>query len=258
MTDTHAANKHDTHSTANHNSAGHVPGIAGRRVVVTGAAGGIGTAISAALTAAGAHVRRWDRQATADILGVDVTDRTQVTDAWHTEERRSGPIDLVVNAAGILSDDWDACMAVNAGGVRNVLDVATAAMVPRRRGSIVVISSNAGATPRTGMAAYAASKAAATSYARSVGLRVAPSGVRVNIVSPGSTDTAMLRGMWTSADDREATLVGSPDQYRLGIPLQRLADPADIADSVLFLASDAARHITLHDLRVDGGATLDM
>ncbi|GAB17357.1 putative 2,3-dihydro-2,3-dihydroxybenzoate dehydrogenase [Gordonia effusa NBRC 100432] len=234
-----------------------VAGITGRRAVVTGAAGGIGSAVVTALCTAGAKVHQWDIAGTNAIRAVDVTDRSAVEHAWRDSESE-GPIDIVVSAAGVLSDDWDRCMSVNAGGVRNLIDVAAAAMGPRRRGTIVLVSSNAGATPRTGLAAYGASKAAATSYARSIGLRLAPNGIRVNIVSPGSTDTAMLRGMWRDSSDRDAVVAGTPDQFRLGIPLGRIATPADIAETVAFLASDAARHVTLHDLRVDGGATLDM
>src|SRR5690606_18000740 len=115
---------------------------------------------------------------------------------------------------------------------------------------------------RVGMAAYGAAKAAATAFTRSLALQVAPLGVRVNVVSPGSTDTAMLRGMFggTPLDDvaETALLDGDPAVYRLGIPLRRIAAPDDIASAVHFLASDGARHITMHDLRVDGGATLDM
>ncbi len=231
--------------------------LAGTRAVVTGAAGGIGAAVTALLRAHGASVDAWDLVDDKDIRRVDVTDRQVVGDAWQAATQ-AGPVDIVVSAAGVMSDDWDTCMAVNAGGVRNLLDVALDDLTARRSGSVVVVSSNAGATPRSGLAAYAASKAAATSYARSLGLRVAPHGVRVNIVSPGSTDTPMLRGMWTDDSDRERVLAGEPDAYRLGIPLGRIASPEDVASTVLFLASSAARHITMHDLRVDGGATLDM
>lgn len=238
-------------------SVADVEGIAGRRAVVTGAAGGIGQAVVDALGAAGADVHGWDLGGDS-VRAVDVADREAVVSAWKKVENDAGPVDLVVSAAGVLSDDWDVCMAVNAGGVRNLLDVAVESMTNRQRGSAVVISSNAGATPRARMAPYAASKAAATSYARSIGLAVAAKGVRVNIVSPGSTDTAMLRGMWSSESDRDAVLAGDPAQHRLGIPLQRIAEPADIAAAVVYLASDAARHVTMHDLRIDGGATLDM
>ncbi|MFZ5604516.1 MAG: SDR family oxidoreductase, partial [Pseudomonadota bacterium] len=78
-----------------------------------------------------------------------------------------------------------------------------------------------------------------------------------NIVSPGSTDTPMQQQLWTTPNGRASVLEGSLEKFRLGIPLQRIATPDDIAAAVAFLASDRARHITLHDLRVDGGATLD-
>ncbi|MFF0708887.1 SDR family oxidoreductase [Gordonia sputi] len=231
--------------------------LTGTRAVVTGAAGGIGAAVTALLRAHGVRVDAWDIVHDNGIRSVDVTDRQAVGDAWQAATR-AGHVDIVVSAAGVMSDEWDTCMAVNAGGVRNLLDIALDDLTARRSGSVVVVSSNAGATPRSGLAAYAASKAAATSYARSLGLRVAPYGVRVNIVSPGSTDTPMLRGMWTEDADRDRVLAGEPDAYRLGIPLGRIASPEDVASTVVFLASSAARHITMHDLRVDGGATLDM
>ncbi|WP_333716163.1 SDR family oxidoreductase [Gordonia sp. (in: high G+C Gram-positive bacteria)] len=236
-----------------------IPGVTGRHVLVTGAAGGIGGAVVVALESVGAQVSAWDQAGVDGVRAVDVRDQDAVREAWRATEAAGGTIELLVHAAGVMSDDWDVCMAVNAGGVRNTLDVATSAMIDRgTAGSIVVLSSNAAAIPRTAMAEYAASKAAATSYTRSVGLAVAGHGIRVNVVSPGSTLTPMLTGMWTSDTDRERVLTGTPEQFRLGIPLGRIADPADIASTAVFLLSDAARHITMHDLRVDGGATLDM
>lgn len=238
------------------------PGITGRHALVTGAAGGIGSAVTTALTAAGARVSRWDVNLTSTTdapaaMQVDVSDAAAVRTAF-AELDDGDPVDIVVNAAGILSDDWDLCMAVNATGVRNVLDAASSAMATRGRGAIVVLSSNAAVIPRIAMSAYAASKAAATSYTRSIGLTVARQGVRVNIVSPGSTLTPMLTGMWSDDTDRQAVLDGTPADFRIGIPLGRIASPEDVAHAVCYLCSDAAQHVTMHDLRVDGGATLDM
>jgi 2,3-dihydro-2,3-dihydroxybenzoate dehydrogenase len=129
-------------------------------------------------------------------------------------------------------------------------------MRERRRGVIVTIASNAARVPRMDMAAYGASKAAAASYTKTLGLEMAQYGIRCNVISPGSTDTGMLHSLWEGPASRAATISGSLESYKLGIPLARIAEPEDIADAVLFLASDEARHITMQDLCVDGGAIL--
>jgi 2,3-dihydro-2,3-dihydroxybenzoate dehydrogenase len=129
-------------------------------------------------------------------------------------------------------------------------------MVARRSGSIVTVASNAARVPRAGMAAYCASKAAAAMFTRCLGLEVASAGVRCNVVSPGSTDTTMLRGMWTDETGPERTLHGDPAAFRVGIPLGRIGAPDDVAEAVLYLLSDSARQITMQELCVDGGAVL--
>jgi 2,3-dihydro-2,3-dihydroxybenzoate dehydrogenase len=106
------------------------------------------------------------------------------------------------------------------------------------------------------MAAYGASKAAAAMYTKCLALEVARYGIRCNILSPGSTDTQMLRALWTGADSVRASIDGVADEFRVGIPLGKLAQPEDIARAALFLLSEEAGHITMHDLTVDGGATL--
>ena len=111
-------------------------------------------------------------------------------------------------------------------------------------------------TPRIGMSAYGASKAALKSLALSVGLELAGSGVRCNVVSPGSTDTDMQRTLWVSDDAEEQRIRGFGEQFKLGIPLGKIARPQEIANTILFLASDLASHITLQDIVVDGGSTL--
>ena len=193
-----------------------------------------------------------------------------------------GPLALGVHAAGVLalsslldSDpaEWDSVMAVNAGGAFRVATAFGRAMRARaldgnqnrngngnaaKRGAIVVVSSNAAGIPRQGMGAYAASKAAASMMTRCLGLELAAYGIRCNIVAPGSTLTPMQTGMWGS--DVEAgmakVVAGDPAAFRTSIPLQKLAEPQDIADAVLYLLSDQAGHVTMADLYVDGGATL--
>jgi 2,3-dihydro-2,3-dihydroxybenzoate dehydrogenase len=93
-------------------------------------------------------------------------------------------------------------------------------------------------------------------FTRCLGLELARDGVRCNVVAPGSTDTPMQRALWTEEDGARPVIEGVPGEYRTGIPLGRIADPEDVAEAVAFLLSDAARHITLQTLYVDGGATL--
>ena len=126
----------------------------------------------------------------------------------------------------------------------------------KRVGSIVMVSSNSAHAPRINMAAYGASKAAFTSFSKTVGLELAEYGVRVNIVSPGSTATPMLRQLWKDDSGEQQTIHGNLAQYKVGIPLQKIALTEDIANAVMFLISDQASHITMHDLVIDGGATL--
>jgi 2,3-dihydro-2,3-dihydroxybenzoate dehydrogenase len=129
-------------------------------------------------------------------------------------------------------------------------------MKERRRGALVTVSSNAAGIPRHAMAAYAASKAAATMFTRCLGLELAPFGIRCNIVAPGSTLTPMQTGMWADESGAEKVIAGSLETFKAGIPLGKLATPQEVAEAVVFLLSDRAGHITMSDLYVDGGATL--
>ncbi len=247
------------------------PGGGPSVALVTGAAGGIGRAITAGLADAGYLVAGVDRVADEPRPGIrafraDVTDRARVESLVEQVEGDCGPIDVLVHAAGVLRvgdvlatgpDDFVAMLAVNALAVDGLSRAVARRMVPRRRGSIVTVSSNAAGVPRAGMAAYGASKAAATMYTKALGLELAEFGIRANVVAPGTTRTPMLAPLGAGVDEvAAAAVVGDPLRFKVGIPLGRVAEPDDIASAVAFLASDAARHITLAELYVDGGATL--
>ena len=175
------------------------------------------------------------------------------------------PAHRVVNAAGILrmgatdqlsAEDWQQTFAVNVGGAFNLFQQTMAQFRRQRGGAIVTVASDAAHTPRIGMSAYGASKAALKSLALTVGLELAGSGVRCNLVSPGSTDTDMQRTLWVSDDAEQQRIRGFGEQFKLGIPLGKIARPQEIANTILFLASSHASHITLQDIVVDGGSTL--
>lgn len=242
--------------------------FSGKVAVITGAARGIGMAIADALNQAGATVALLDiafARPEENQFVVDVADSTSVNKTISDVENQFGEIDFLVNVAGILrmgsllecsDEDWQRTFAVNTTGAFNVCRAVGRRMLPRKRGAIVVVSSNAATVPRIGMGAYAASKAATSQMLKCLGLELAQANIRCNIVAPGSTDTDMQRQLWNDAGGAEKVIAGSLEQYRLGIPLKRIASPNNIASVVLFLLSSHAAHITLESILVDGGATL--
>ena len=251
-------------------------GFEARIALVTGAAGGIGQALVRQLLAAGSTVVATDvvtptiavpSEQSARLLprALDVRDGDAVTRLVQQTEAEAGPIALGVNVAGVLSGtlvadtsdtEWRRVFAVNCDGVFHVGRALAQVMQPRGCGAIVTVGSNAAGVPRHAMAAYAASKAAATMFTRCLGLELAPHGIRCNIVAPGSTLTPMQTGMWADERGAERVIAGLPELYKAGIPLRKLATPEDIAQAVMFLLSDQAGHIAMTDLDVDGGATL--
>ncbi|EAT1194556.1 TPA: 2,3-dihydro-2,3-dihydroxybenzoate dehydrogenase EntA [Salmonella enterica] len=249
-----------------------MPGIdfSDQTVWVTGAGKGIGYATALAFVDAGARVIGFDREfMPADYLFttevMDVADAAQVAQVCQRILHKTPRLDVLVNAAGILRmgatdalsvDDWQQTFAVNVGGAFNLFSQTMAQFRRQQGGVIVTVASDAAHTPRIGMSAYGASKAALKSLALTVGLELAGCGVRCNVVSPGSTDTDMQRALWVSEDAEQQRIRGFGEQFKLGIPLGKIARPQEIANTILFLASDLASHITLQDIVVDGGSTL--
>ncbi|ENV7965756.1 2,3-dihydro-2,3-dihydroxybenzoate dehydrogenase EntA [Salmonella enterica] len=241
-----------------------------KTIWVTGAGKGIGYATALAFVDAGARVIGFDREFTQESYPfatevMDVADAAQVAQVCQRVLQKTPRLDVLVNAAGILRigatdalsvDDWQQTFAVNVGGAFNLFSQTMAQFRRQQGGAIVTVASDAAHTPRIGMSAYGASKAALKSLALTVGLELAGCGVRCNVVSPGSTDTDMQRTLWVSEDAEQQRIRGFGEQFKLGIPLGKIARPQEIANTILFLASDLASHITLQDIVVDGGSTL--
>lgn len=241
-----------------------------KTVWVTGAGKGIGYATALAFVDAGARVIGFDREFTQENYPfatevMDVADAAQVAQVCQRVLQKTPRLDVLVNAAGILRmgatdalsvDDWQQTFAVNVGGAFNLFSQTMAQFRRQQGGAIVTVASDAAHTPRIGMSAYGASKAALKSLALTVGLELAGCGVCCNVVSPGSTDTDMQRTLWVSEDAEQQRIRGFGEQFKLGIPLGKIARPQEIANTILFLASDLASHITLQDIVVDGGSTL--
>jgi len=235
-------------------------GFEGRVALVTGAAGGIGEALVRLLAEAGCTVLATDREVPAvagprvQALALDVTDSAAVDALVDRVEADIGPIQLAASVAGVLhvgavaatSDaDWRRVFAVNADGAFHVGRALARVMSPRGAGAIVTVSSNAAGVPRHGMAAYAASKAAATMFTRCLGLELAPLGIRVNGVAPGTILTDFNRASLDSADKIQAVA----DR----LPLGRVGNPQDVVGAVLYLCSPLSDYVTGQLLVVDGG-----
>ncbi|MBB2485944.1 2,3-dihydro-2,3-dihydroxybenzoate dehydrogenase [Mitsuaria sp. WAJ17] len=242
-----------------------------RRVWVTGAGSGIGRAAARAFHQQGGQVLGLDRCFDGSDLApyetqlLDLTQPAAVSSLCRQRLPAGERIDVLVHAAGLLRmgcsdelspDDWHQSLQVNASAAFHLFQGLVPHFKRQGQGAIVVLGSNAAHVPRLGMAAYCASKAALRSLSQCVALELAPHGVRCNLVSPGTTRTPMLQAMGLDEPGLQRTIQGLPGQYKLGIPLGKIAEPADVVDAILFMASPAAGHITLHDLVVDGGASL--
>jgi acetoacetyl-CoA reductase len=237
-----------------------------RTALVTGGTRGLGLAISTALCAAGYRVAatyRSDAQAAhavAESSGLavfqwDVSDEAACARGVAAVQERLGPVDVLVNNAGITADgmfhkmplaQWNAVLQTNLGSMFNMTRHVIEGMRDRRFGRIINISSVNGRKGQAGQTNYAAAKAGILGFTKALALENAVRNITVNAIAPGYCETAMVAGV------RPEVLQG----IVAGIPVGRLGTPADVARMVAFLADDAAGFITGATFDVNGGQYL--
>ncbi len=241
--------------------------FAGKTVVITGSARGIGRVIAEKFAAQGANVVISDldqnavdavaREMGSNAFGVraDVTKQSDIEALFDKVLEKFGRIDVVVNNAGITRDtlmirmdekDWDMVLDINLKGAFLVTKTVARIMMKQRSGRIVNISSIVGITGNAGQVNYSASKAGLIGLTKSAAKELAPRGITVNAVAPGFIATDMTAAL---SD-------GARDAFLGRVLIKRPGTPEDVASAVSFLASDEASYITGQVLSVDGGLTI--
>ncbi|MGA9253941.1 MAG: L-iditol 2-dehydrogenase [Roseobacter sp.] len=247
--------------------------LAGKVALVTGGARGIGRAICEALAEAGAKVavsdlRLDDAKVTADAIDglaveMNVMDFDAIARGVQHVEDDLGGIDILVNNAGIFNmasidkvtvEDYRRQYDINVGGTIFACQAVVPVMKRRGGGAIINFSSQAGRRGEPNILLYCSTKAAVISITQSLALELAGDNIRVNAIAPGVIDTPM----WDVVDAQFAEYENKPKGQKkrevgAAVPLGRMGDPKDVADPVVFLASDGARYITAQTLNVDGG-----
>jgi 3-oxoacyl-[acyl-carrier protein] reductase len=241
--------------------------LSGKKALVTGASGGLGGAIAAALHGQGAHVAlsgtRADKlQALATQLGdrvavtpCDLTDAAAVDALVGTATEALGGLDILVANAGVTRDgllmrmkdeDWDAVITVNLESYFRLARAAMRGMMKQRWGRIIGVTSVVGVTGNPGQANYAASKAGMIGFTKAIAQEVATRGVTANCIAPGFISSPMTEAL--NDAQREAILAR--------IPAQALGTGADVAAAVVYLASNEAGYVTGQTLHVNGGMAM--
>ena len=249
-----------------------------RHALLTGAAGGIGLAVTSAYLEEGARCTAADmgRESSRELdallarhqdrlqyVACDVSKTAQIEGLVAAAQARFGPIEILFNNAAIFdlaplleSDEamFDRLFAVNVRGMFFVMQKVLAQMVPQRKGVVINLASQAGRRGEALVSHYCATKAAVVSYTQSAALAMAPYGIRVNAIAPGVIDTPM----WQQVDALFARYEGlRPGEKKAAVgravPLGYMGRPDQVAGAAVFLAGDEASYITAQTLNVDGG-----
>lgn len=252
-------------------------GLNGKVIVVTGGAGGIGSATCKRLAEEGAKVAIFDMNLEAAeklaneikanggeviVVQCDITNKTVVDQSIHHVETSFGTIDGLVNNAGwdvfkpfIKSnpDEWDKLIQINLVGMLNMHYAVLKGMTERNKGRIVNIASDAARVGSSGEAVYAACKGGLLSFSKTLAREHSRNNITVNVICPGPTDTALLAGVTEGASNPEKLR----EAFVRAIPLGRLGQPDDLASSIAFFLSDDASFITGQVLSVSGGLTMN-
>jgi len=260
--------------------------LAGSVAVVVGGANGIGLSVAETFAGEGASVALWDvdqtvhtqaervaRDRGVSVVGevVDVNDPTAIDAALAATTSSLGPIDHLVHAAAVGSgrfgfpftnldpSDWRPVLEVNVLGLVHVAHAVTPEMVRRQTGSVLFVASVAGQIGSPTDPPYSASKAAGINFAQCMAKDLAPHGVRVNTLCPGMVKTALNQAVWQAWNDRQAAAdkqdyeQWARQKIEQMVPLGRWQTPQDMANMVVFLASDRAANVTGQTVNVDGG-----
>ena len=242
--------------------------LSGKRALVTGASGAIGSAIAEALHRQGAAVAlSGTRRDALDVLAAKLADRAVVVPCDlgnaeeveklvpSTEEALGGEVDILVNNAGITrdmlfarmsDDDWQKVIDVNLTAAFRLSRAVLRAMMRNRWGRIISITSVVGVTGNPGQANYAASKAGLIGMTKSLAAEIASRSVTVNCVAPGFTASAMTDAL----NEKQRTMILDR------VPARRLGTPAEIASAVVYLASNEAGYVTGQTIHVNGGMAM--
>lgn len=248
-------------------------GLKGKTAIVTGGAGGIGSAICRRLAEEGCKVGVFDLRADAaaklaaeinngaSAHAVDITDHAAVAKGVAEFEATCGPTDILVNNAGwdkfayFLDTDpalWEQIIAINLKGPINLHHAVLKGMQQRRQGRVVNIASDAGRVGSSMEAVYSACKGGIISFTKTMAREMARSNITVNCVCPGPTETPLLAQFFGEGEQGQKAAEG----MKRGIPLKRLGKPDDLPGIIAFLSSDDAAYITGQVISVSGGLTM--